>query len=106
MAHEAQKENCMLKKKLLVLCVVIAVTAIAVPVFAFTPAAGDAGYVIYDYANKMSTGAVGATIGLGGLGFGFASLFQGAYWRAIGCVLGGVGIANSAPLLTTIGAIF
>ena len=79
--------------------------AVAVPAMAFTPVVGDVGYVIYDLANKMSTGAVGATVGLGGVVWGATMLFKGQYLPAVGTILAAVAVANSASLLNTMGLV-
>ena len=96
----------MLKKNLRVVGLVVAVVAVAVPAFAFTPVPGDTGYVIYDLASKMSTGAVGATIGLGGTVWGATMLFKGQFLPAIGTILAAVAIANSSALINTMGFLF
>ena len=89
-------------KKVLVL-VALALVAIASQAMAFTPAAGDPGWEFYDMANKMSTGAIGTTVGLGGMAMAAFFLFKQQVLPAIGTAMGGMAIAKSGSMMTGMG---
>ena len=71
-----------------------------------TPASGDVGYAFYEMAIKMSQGAVGATVGLGGLALAAFFLFKQQIMPAIGAAMGGIAIAKSGSMVSALGCDF
>lgn len=96
----------MKKKTVFLLAVLTTMLASAGAALAFAPAAGQVFYESYQFANGLSTGAGGATVGLGGaVGAGFF-LFKQQVFPAVGCALGAFTIANAANAVTAMGFLF
>lgn len=85
---------------------VMVVMAVAVNAIAFSPAVGDPGFEFYDMANKMSTGAIGTTVGLGGMAMAAFFLFKQQVLPAVGAAMGGMAIAKSGSMMTGLGSNF
>ena len=93
-----------MKKKVTILTAV-ALVAAATAAMAFTApaAATDFGYDFFDTANKLSTGAPGFAIGIGGLVMAGFFLFRQQVLPAAGCVFGVITILKSTSIVTSLG---
>ena len=78
--------------------------AYAASAFGFsTPTPGTLGYDFYDFADKLATGAVGFTIGMGGVALAGFCLFKQAVWPAIGSVMGTIAILKATSIVNSLG---
>lgn len=96
-----------MKKTTVILMVVVAtILAFAGAAFAFAPAVGDVFYDGYDFVSKLSTGAGGATVGVGGAVMAGFFLFKSQVMPAAGCALGAITIAKATTIAGTLGFLF
>ena len=92
----------------IIILVSICLVAIATQSFGFNNniASTEMGYDFWNMASTMSSGAVGKTIGLGGLALSCFFLFKQQVLPAIGTAMGSMGLAKSSSILTTFGGTF
>jgi hypothetical protein len=63
------------------------------------------GYDFFDFANKLSSGAVGFAIGIGGVAMAGFFLFRQQVMPACACLFGIIAILKSTSIVTSLGSL-
>ncbi len=97
----------MKKMKPATLLLVLVLLAVASSAMAFTaPTSSTAlGYDFYDFANRMTTGAPGFAIGIGGIVMAGFFLFQQKIMPACGTVFGVICVLKATSIVGSLGSL-
>jgi hypothetical protein len=97
----------MQKMKPATLILALVLLAVASSAMAFTaPASSTAlGYDFYDFANRMTSGAPGFAIGIGGIVMAGFFLFQQKVMPACGTVFGVICILKATSIVGSLGSL-
>jgi hypothetical protein len=94
-----------MKPATLILALVLLAVASSAMAFTAPTAATDLGYDFYDFANRMTSGAPGFAIGIGGIVMAGFFLFQQKVMPACGTVFGVICILKATSIVGSLGSL-